>query len=63
MPIRVTTYRREDGTEAQAQVAMPSTPARRRRCLRDRIARLHLDQINPDLARAFDSPNWVGMDF
>lgn len=61
MPIQ-TTYSREDGTEASAQVLMAQTPVRRRRCLRDRIASMHLDLINPDLSKAFDSPVWVGLD-
>lgn len=57
----MTTYTRADGTQGQASVTEGSG-RRGRTCLRDRIARLHLDAINPDLASAFDSPVWVGMD-
>lgn len=54
MPIRSTTYVREDGTEARAQVAQPDKRKRRRSSLRDRIARIELDHIDRDLRDAFD---------
>lgn len=54
MPIRSTTYVREDGTEARAQVvAKVNRP--RRSTFRDRIARLELDLIDPCLRASFDS--------
>lgn len=56
-----TSYVREDGEAAQADIFRPSS-RKRRTTLRDRIARIHLGVINQDLAAAFDSPHWVGID-
>lgn len=53
MPIRSTTYVREDGTEARAQV-VAKVNRTRRSTFRDRIARLELDLIDPDLRASFD---------
>lgn len=55
MPIRSTTYVREDGTEARAQVVVAKFNRPRRSTLRDRIARLELDLIDPNLRASFDS--------
>lgn len=60
----LTTYRVEGGPERTAHVVLGGRMTkRRRRCLRDRIAKMNLDLINPDLAAAFDNPAWAGMDF
>lgn len=54
MPLRTTTYVREDGSEGRGQVVAPKGRPGRRSTLRDRIARLELDLIDPDLRSSFD---------
>lgn len=54
MPICSTIYRREDGTEARAQVVVGKVSRSHRSTLRDRIARLELDLIDRGLRAAFD---------
>lgn len=53
MPILTTTYRFDGEPERRAQVAQPENRPRRS-TLRDRIARLHLDAIDPSLRSSFD---------
>lgn len=53
MPIVSTTYRIDGGPERRAQVAQPLNRPRRS-TLRDRIARLHLDAVDPHLRASFD---------
>lgn len=55
MPIVATKYVRDDGTESRAQVVVAKVNRPRRSTLRDRIARLELDLIDPDLRSSFDS--------
>lgn len=53
MPLRSTTYTADGGPVQRASVAQPEG-TRNNRTIRDRIKRLHLDAIDPKLARAFD---------
>lgn len=53
--IAYTRYRRDGSEERHLATVFPPENRPRRSTLRDRIARLHLDAINPDLASAFDA--------